>query len=239
MERKGVRIIIRELKGGRKMADEKKVMNKVFLILGAAPYEKNEVPEIKKYLTDLKKEMFVCCADGGAWLARDLGLNPDILIGDMDSYDGDITSDVDVVKLNPIKNDTDLFASIDYGMEAGYKEFVLLGVTGGRLDHFMGALAALEYAMENKAKATIVDSKNIVYMMKGPDDITLKQEGYTFFSIISMDRIIEGINIKGGKYNVQDYTLDRFSSRCISNEISEKQADISIKKGTCMVIQSR
>ena len=55
--------------------------------------------------------------------------------------------------------------------------------------------------------------------------LKLSDDEYRFFSIVSLDRAIEGISISEAKYNVANYTLDRFSSRCISNEI-EDGADI-------------
>lgn len=227
-----------------------KNMNGIFLILGAAPYEKRHIDILQKHIESMGSDMFICCADGGAWLAKDLGTDPDILIGDLDScdeerirdfYDDEQSKDFDVIKLNPVKNDTDLFASIDYGLENGYKNFVLMGVTGGRLDHFMGAIAALEYAMENRAEAVIIDEMNKVRMLRGPGTVKLSDNEYRFFSIVSLDRAIEGISISGAKYNVANYTLDRFSSRCISNEIEDGAAEavISIEKGTCLIIQSR
>ena len=66
-----------------------------------------------------------------------------------------------------------------------------MGVTGGRLDHFMGAIAVLEYAMENRAEAVIIDEMNKVRMLRGPGTVKLSDDEYRFFSIVSLDRAIK------------------------------------------------
>ena len=45
------------------------------------------------------EEYFVICADGGYAQAVEAGIKPDLIIGDLDSYKGDIPKDVPIEKL--------------------------------------------------------------------------------------------------------------------------------------------
>ena len=72
------------------------------LVIGAAPLRHGE---------DLRRLYhpgdFVVCADGGLELAQKWGIQPDLAVGDFDSFHGDIPGDLPVVPLNPHKDDTD------------------------------------------------------------------------------------------------------------------------------------
>ena len=68
-----------------------------------------------------------------------LGLNPDVLIGDLDS-----ASESEVEKVRPAqgqviqypvhKDETDLELAVLAAIQRGYREILILGALGGRLD---------------------------------------------------------------------------------------------------------
>lgn len=45
---------------------------------------------------------------------------------------------------------------------------------------------------------------------------------------------MKGITLKGFRYNVEKFTLNPGSTRCVSNEVSEKKAAIHIDEG-CLI----
>lgn len=45
-------------------------------------------------------------------------------------------------------------------LERGYRDFLLLGCTGGRLDHMMGNLAVLLYIRRRGGSALLADENN-------------------------------------------------------------------------------
>ncbi len=90
---------------------------------------------------------YIVCADGGANVARRLGLEPDIIIGDFDSmtretrlhYEREGTR---MEYLNR-QTDTDFEKALLHLRERGTTTIALSGVTGGLLDHTLGNMSII------------------------------------------------------------------------------------------------
>ncbi len=87
---------------------------------------------------------FSIAADRGLEAFDAAGMEPDMLIGDMDSvspqvlarYESRLSAD----RLNCIKDDTDGEYALNLALEKGATEITLLGALGGRLDHALANL---------------------------------------------------------------------------------------------------
>ena len=80
-------------------------------------------------------ESFVICADGGYRHAKNLGVIPNVLLGDNDSYTQDYPDYIESYKYPPEKDKTDTNIALDFALGAGYADITLLGGLGGRIDH--------------------------------------------------------------------------------------------------------
>jgi len=94
----------------------------------------------KKVVDAFYKKGFntIICADGGANSARNLGITPDFIIGDLDSISLStlkyFKNKSTVIKIKR-QNDTDVEKCLKFAIRKKFDEVVLLGVTGDRLDH--------------------------------------------------------------------------------------------------------
>ena len=61
---------------------------------------------------------------------------------------------------------------------------------------------------------------------------------YRYFSLVSLDSIADGVSITGAKYNLDNASISRASTLCISNEIILNQAHISVHHGKVLLIRS-
>ena len=88
-------------------------------IVAAAPV-RFEVPQIAE--GDL-----LIAADGGFAKCLEAGLEPNLVIGDFDSFEGALPQDLatPVIELPCAKDDTDLLAAIRIGLARGYRSFAL------------------------------------------------------------------------------------------------------------------
>lgn len=216
---------------------------KTCIIIGAA--QDDLKMDFIKSCTGIKDEQyFSYCADGGYKNAVMLGIKIDKLIGDSDSmhiYKNSIDEIKDksqIVILPKEKDETDSFACVLDAIEEGFKEFVLLFCTGGRLDHFMGALAILEFINSKGARAVILDSKNLIMILKDGEMEIDKLNEFKYISIVPLDEMISGVSTDGLKYPLSDETLYRKMGRGISNEIIGQKGKVTIKKGTALIIYS-
>jgi thiamine pyrophosphokinase len=171
----------------------------------------------------------VLCADGGVRHISRLGLKLDIVIGDMDS-----SAFADIV-LPAEKNITDMEACIDHALSFGCGEIALLGVTGGRLDHFLGNIGLLEKA---GGKAFILDSSHEIRLLTGKLTIEPPHR-YRYFSVVPLDKTAEGVYISGAKYPLDNATLYRSATKGVSNEpVSGKSFSVLVKNGSALLILS-
>ena len=69
---------------------------------------------------------YLICADKGYEYAKKAGAKPNLIVGDFDSYSGNLPDDCEVIKLNSHKDDTDLLHCIEVALSRGYDDFVIL-----------------------------------------------------------------------------------------------------------------
>ena len=84
-------------------------------------------------------EWFVA-ADVGLRLAQALGVRPAVVVADFDSGQEPEEDGLEIIRYPVEKDVTDTQAAAMLALERGYRDFLLLGCTGGRLDHTMGNL---------------------------------------------------------------------------------------------------
>ena len=147
-------------------------------------------------------------------------------------------SNVKIILLPQEKNETDLFACALDGLLEGFKEFTFVFCTGGRLDHFMGALAILEYLNSNDASGIIIDSKNIIMFLKDKEIEIINDDRFKYLSIMPLDEKLIGVTTQGLKYKLDDENVLRELGLSISNEIVESTAKVKIRKGSALIIRS-
>ncbi len=90
----------------------------------------------------------VVAADSGWDLARSMGANPELVMGDMDSIrDPEILRKLSperVLTFDVEKDETDTEIGLRYLHEHGISDVTVIGGGGGRLDHLIGILALFD-----------------------------------------------------------------------------------------------
>lgn len=96
----------------------------------------------------LESARFVIAADSGWDLAREMGVTPDLVVGDMDSIRErhilDALPRERVRVFDPEKDETDTEIGLRLLFERGATDVTLVGGGGGRLDHLIGILATFD-----------------------------------------------------------------------------------------------
>jgi thiamine pyrophosphokinase len=183
-------------------------------------------------------EDYIICADGGYHFAKAEGIRPHIVIGDFDSMKEEISDSCEVLRLQPEKDDTDTLVCLNYGIEKGFHDFVILGGLGGRLDHTVANLQTLSYAVDRKLNVWIIDGKNRATMID-PGSISIPKETGTKISLFAFSDTCEGVTITGVKYPLDDHRLTRSFPLGISNEFITERAFIGLKTGRLLIILSK
>ena len=85
----------------------------------------------------VKEDDYIICADSGYKYAKRLGCRIDAVMGDFDSCSIDDVDFKDAVIYPCEKDFTDCEIAMDYAIEKGADEIVLVCAKGGRSDHFL------------------------------------------------------------------------------------------------------
>ena len=177
----------------------------------------------------------IIAADGGYDSLLLHGYTPDLLIGDFDSLKSTIPEEIRIIKHPKEKDETDMFLAYDEGVKRGYTEFVMLGATGGRLDHTYANLSLLLYAKERGNNITVMDKSGIILCLKN-EYITLSGNTGSTFSVFATGGEAHGVSITNAKYEVENVSLSPSFPLGVSNEFVDADAHISVKDGALLVI---
>ena len=181
----------------------------------------------------------VFCADGGVGVARAAGLTPHFQIGDWDSG-GAPQEGVPCITLPAEKDVTDLQAAAGEALAMGFRELLLCGCTGGRLDHTAANLVLLEWIACQGGRALLVDAENEARLLDGPAALRLPDRPpYRYLSLIPLDRTVTGVTLRGVKYPLAGASLTRGDTLSVSNEPRGAEAEISVASGRALLIRSQ
>ena len=180
----------------------------------------------------LEHETFdkIIAVDGGLKAVKELGLVPDYIVGDFDSVSSEVREEfrqypyIVWEQHKPEKNETDTELARNRALTLACDEIVLLGATGGRIDN-----------------AYIVDSQNRLYLLDGEREFSKETQWGKYVSFAPYTEEVTGITLTGFKYPLKDKTIRRGEEvgLCVSNEIAEDTAKITLEDGVLICIESR
>lgn len=189
-----------------------------------------------KFLKNLdKEEYYIICADGGLEIVQDLGITPDLWVGDMDSSKLRNFSNIEKLVYPCDKDLTDSHIAVNEALKRGYKEIVLTGATGGRLDHEYANLCLLKYILKSGGFGKIVNKNNSIIMTD--KKIEIEPMGMKYISFFPFGGEVRGFTVKDVKYELKNHLLVDYDTYTTSNEfISGKTAKIYFESGYVIII---
>lgn len=189
-------------------------------------------------ISDIYTEDYIIACDKGYEYAVSCGIVPDLVVGDFDSYSGDVETDIPVDRYVSEKDDTDTMIAIRYAIEQGFDELVICCALGGRLDHMLANLQSAKFAAEHGADVWMQDASSEILVFCGGTKRIEKKEGYSL-SVFALSDECRGVSIKGAKYALDKATVTNSFPIGVSNEWREDYAEISLEKGTLMLLLSK
>lgn len=201
---------------------------------------------------------YVIAVDGGYDYALQLGITPDLIIGDFDSTQdnfGNRPTDNDLAKNNciplmsfpPEKDYTDMMLAAKKAVEDGFETILIYGGTGGRPDHTFANIQLLSwiaghgsagYLFDRNYTMTAITDGRLSLSPCVPDKHSgfITSGGYGYISVFSLSDISEGVTIKGLRYQAENITLNRFHALGTSNEFTDSECYIEVRNGSLLII---
>lgn len=187
---------------------------------------------------DIPENAVVLCADSGYSAANALGIEPALIIGDFDLL-GFIPNVENVQTFPSEKDDTDTLLAVKEAIKMGADEIFIYGALGGRLDHTIANIQTLMFIENNGAKGMLIsDNEYVSLLIDNTSRRFKKREGF-YFSVFSYSEKCTGVCISGAEYNLSNGTITNDFPIGVSNHIKEAFAELSIKSGCMLVIESK
>jgi len=205
-----------------------------FVILSAGP-----VADSVSLRALLQPDDRFIAADGGWRLAQTLGVTPEALVADFDSMPPPaLPPQVSLIRLPVQKDVTDTAAAAQYAYEAGGRDFLFLGCTGGRLDHQHAALLVAAGLVSRGCRAVLADEHNWIEPLT-PCAVTLEPALGCKLSLFAFGGPVRGLSVSGAAYGLADYDLDPLDPLCVSNEFADVPCHLSFREGLLLVYRSK
>ena len=207
-------------------------MNKKIVIISGGELEEEFV------LSILEKEenQYVIGVDKGMEFLYSHQILPNYIVGDY--YRNE--TDVPIREFNPVKDASDTEIAIRLAMTLGAGEILILGATGGRIDHLWANVQSLAIPFKAGINAVIMDRQNKIRLIGGGETHLKKGETYgPYFSVFPLGEEVFGFSIKGAKYPLTNHTLIPYDSLCVSNQFQEDEVTISFLNGIVILMETK
>ena len=188
----------------------------------------------------LRPDDYVIYCDCGLRHMDGLGAEPDLIVGDFDSYSNP-EFDAETIVLPCEKDDTDTVFAVKEALRRGFEDFLLVGVVGERLDHTLGNVSILLMLDSEGKKGTIIDDYSemeIVSDRCGKPCII--DDSYVYFSLINISGTARGVTIRGAKYPLENAEITCDYQYGVSNEVLPGcTAEVSVGEGRLLLVKVR
>lgn len=171
---------------------------------------------------NLHNYRFLISADGAVDRLYQIGMKPDLLLGDMDSVEKQsyawIKQQNVERKTFPVEKDaTDSFLAVEEAIARGADAIDIYFPFGSRWDHSLTNIGLLLKCREANVFGRMLDDNNELFLLEPGRHIIMRRER-RYLSLLATMGPIESIYLTGTKYPLYNETLEVYSSRGISNE---------------------
>lgn len=207
----------------------------VVVITGAFPLSPPAIAAIPTGAT-------LVAADGGLDHAIAAGLEPTVLVGDLDSVSSaglawSAAHHVELVRFPIDKAATDTELAIAHAATLRPDRLLLVAGGGDRIDHAVAALGALgapALATVTSLEAWWGDDE--LRLLHAPNATELHHPPGTTFSTIAMHGPCRGVTITGARWPLVDHELGPLVGLGVSNQVATPPARIEVGDGILTVV---
>ena len=157
-----------------------------------------------------------------------------MIIGDFDSHEK-VDTGSEIITLPEMKDDTDSLSGVKLALKRGFKDFLLLGMTGRRMDHTLCNLYLLSYIKSHHGRALIVDDWSEMEVVEKEE--VFISDSYAYFSLIAWKGKCEGVNIENALYPLSSAVIEPEYQYGISNEPLKGGSRVWVEKGALLLIK--
>jgi thiamine pyrophosphokinase len=173
-------------------------------------------------------------ADGGATVCLHVGLKPDVIIGDMDSF----RAQPEFGELNIIvdtdQETNDLEKALKHAKMLGASRITILGATGIRLDQTLKNISVMQQF--HGIFDELIFRDELCWMRILPPEFSFNVSPGTVISLFPISGVVGGITTTGLKYALNNESLENGVRDGSSNESISDSVSVSHKSGSLLLM---
>lgn len=183
---------------------------------------------------------YLIAADGGLNTLLDLGIEPHVLVGDLDSAVGHESLENTVIVRSTSQGETDLVKALLWAIDAGITSLDVIGVESGENDHILGTYAALAEVCDQSdsdVRIRLQLSDSIVHLLRSETSWSARLPLDGRISIFSLGAAAR-VSISGVRWPLMQEPLS-FSTRGLHNESCGGVVEVEVHAGRAVLFVHR
>jgi thiamine pyrophosphokinase len=184
------------------------------VIIADGSFPTHEIP-----LEYIRNAGRIICCDGSAGNLVKFGLEPDAIVGDMDSLDNELYSKyADRIHADDDQETNDLTKAVKWCIKMGFRDIAIVGATGKREDHTIGNISLLaEYAREADV-IMVTDTGIFKHYAQSAEIQSFPGQQVSIFSINPLTLI----KSEGLKYPLADRRLENWWQGTLNESLADR-----------------
>ena len=205
-------------------------------------FANGQLPDLEAARALLRANDYIVAADGGANHLMEMGILPEIVIGDLDSVDEDTlfeltNAEVKIEQYPEDKDETDIELALRYAVDLRPSAILIVGALGGRLDQTLTNLSLLTDPTLPGIDIRLDDGMEQVFFCRKQADVHGRSGDIV--SLIPWHATVEGVTTEGLQWPLYSETLYPDKSRGVSNVMLTDEASIHIRSGLLLIVRRR
>lgn len=204
------------------------------LIVGGGPVNTWQLKQELARRPDL-----IIAADYGGYYLDELGIIPEVLMGDFDSLsvplvDKLMNAGANIIPFPPRKNKTDMELAFDLAITEGSTRIDILGGLGRRLDHTLSNCGLFIKALAQKVELHLLDEYHDITATD--HSVVLSKKPGWAVSLIPLTGKAGGVSTTGLLYPLDRADLFFEKSLGIHNEFVAETATVQVAEGILLIV---
>ncbi len=200
-------------------------------------------PSVARALAAAGDTRLIIAADSGLDAAYAVGLEPTIVVGDLDSVSDAALArargvGAEIITFSVDKDHTDTDLALQVAVQRAVTSIWVLGGVGhDRLDHLLatlGVLGGAHLADCDSVRASVGGAEVVV--IHGPAQRSIAVTPGATVSLLALHGDCHGVAVAGARWPLNNETLLAGASRGVSNIAESATLDVSVERGVLSVV---
>lgn len=205
-------------------------------------FANGHLPDLEAARALLYADDYIIAADGGANHLMEMGILPEIVIGDLDSVDENTlfeltNAEARIEQYSEDKDETDIELALRYAADLRPSAILIVGALGGRLDQTLANLSLLTNPTLSGIDIRLDDGVEEASFCR--KQVEVRGRSGDTVSLIPWHAPVEGVTTEGLQWPLHSETLYPDKSRGVSNVMLKDEASIRIQSGLLLIVRHR